>query len=136
MKDIWKEQRRKKFMKQEPVEYRGGPVYDEDFDRYHGTLDELIDYRWDDSESYEDAMVFECTIEKATTPNLVECVEERWSEEFDHDGNYPELPTEIRVKLDALQEDIEAAAPDVWYPDYKRRLTFDYSGYPDREENE
>lgn len=130
-----RDKRRAKFMEQPAAEYAGGPVYSEDMDWYFADLGECVDYYWDDSLSYEDALVFECNIEKAHCGDLIEHIEERWGEEFDTDGNWPEIPADLRVKLEAIQIELEAAAPDVWYPDYKRRLEFDYKGYPDVEEN-
>lgn len=127
-------ERRAKWLSQEPVEYTDEkPVYDADRDTYYHNLDTLMETRWDDGDTYEDAIVFECSVEKAATPDLVEYVEERWGEEFDSDGNWPEVPQELRKKLEAIQVELHEAAPDVWYPDYKRRLVFDYSGFPEIE---
>lgn len=125
------EERRAKLLAQEPVEYTNGqPVYSEDNDRYYPDLDTLVDEYWDDSLSYETSLVFECTTELAATPDLVEYVDERWGEELeDWDG----ISQKAEDILRAAEEAVRGLAPTVWYPDYKRRLVFDYSGYPDQE---
>lgn len=122
------DKRRAKFLAQPAVEYGGGPVFDEDFERYYESLDSLVDARWDDGETYENAMVFECRTDKAHTPNLYDAVNESWADEVE--DYWDAIPKVLEAKLYELQKELEAAAPDVWYPDYSRRLEFDYSGYP------
>lgn len=130
------EERLAKFMAQDPVEYvNGQPVYSEDTERYYPDLDTCIEEYWDDSLSYETALVFECRTELAHTPDLCEYVEERWYEEIE-DGYDMELATEARKVLEAAQKEVEKYAPTVWYPDYKRRLVFDYSGFPEQENHD
>lgn len=124
-----KEERLAKFMAQEPVEYTAGqPVYSEDTERYYHDLQTCIEEYWDDSLSPETALVFECYTELAHTPDLCEYVEERWYEEIE-DGFDMELCTAARKILEDAQKAVESMAPTVWYPDYKRRLVFDYSGF-------
>lgn len=127
------EERKKKLLAQEPVEYtEGQPVYSEDNEHYYHDLGTLIDDYWDDSRTYEDALVFECRTELAHTPDLAEYVEERWYEEIE-DGYDMELPPAARTLLEEVQRQIAPMAPTVWYPDYKKRLVFDYNGYPEQE---
>jgi hypothetical protein len=129
------EERRAKLLAQDPVEYTNRqPVYSEDTERYYPDLDTLIDEYWDESLSYETALVFECRTELAATPDLVEYVEERWYEEIE-DGYDMEMPPAARTLLEEVQKQIAPMAPVVWYPDYKRRLEFDYSGYPEVGDN-
>lgn len=124
------EERLAKFMAQTPSDYAGGPVYSEDTERYYPDLDTCIEEYWDDSLSSETALVFECRVELAHTPDLCEYVEERWYEEIE-DGYDMELSPAARKILEDAQKAVEGLAPTVWYPDYKRRLVFDYSGFPD-----
>lgn len=122
-------ERRAKLLAQEPVEYTNGqPVYSEDTDRYYPDLDTLVDEYWDDSLSYETALVFECSTSLAHTPDLAEYVEERWYEEIE-DGYDMDLPPAARTLLEEVREKISTMAPTVWFPDYTRRLEFNYAGY-------
>lgn len=128
------EERLAKFMAQEPVKYAvGQPVYSEDSERYYPDFQTCVEEYWDDSRSPETALVFECTTELAATPDLVEYVDERWSDELeDWDGVSQKVTDILRFAEDAIRD----LAPTIWYPDYKRRLIFDYSGFPEVEEGE
>lgn len=120
-------ERKEKMLAQPATEYSGGPVYSEDTERYYHDLGTLIDEYWDDSLSPETALIFECTTELAATPDLVEYVDERWGEELeDWDGICKKAEDILRAAEEAIRE----MAPVVWYPDYKHRLVFDYTGYP------
>ena len=129
------EERKAKLLAQEPTEYANGPVYSEDTERYYPDLDTCVEEYWDDSRTYEDALVFECYTEQAYTPDLEEYVTERWYEEIEDGYDMDMPPAAVKILRDA-QEAVAKFAPTVWYPDYKRRLVFDYSGFPDPEDGE
>lgn len=137
MTDYYKraEERRERLLALPPTNYGLGPVYSEDTERYYHDLQTCIEEYWDDSRSPETALVFECYVEPAQTPDLVEYVHERWYEEIE-DGYDTDLPTIVQKMLEDVQKEIAKHAPTVWYPNYKHRLVFDYSGFPDPEDGE
>lgn len=125
-----RDKRKAKFLAQDPVEYRDGPVYDDDRDQYYPDLQSCVEARWDDGDTYEDALVFECYVDPASTPSLVDYVDECWGDEI---GDWDGMGPAAEKILSEAELAISKYAPIIWYPDYKRRLVFDYSGFPEVE---
>jgi hypothetical protein len=125
-----REDRRTKLLSKPAVEYTGGPVYDEDHDRYYPDLDSLVDARWDDGDSYEDAIVFACTVGPLKCPDLEEYVDERWGEEFEE---WYGLDPKVQEILHNATIEVDKLAPEVWHADYSKRLEFNYDGYDEND---
>ncbi len=118
-----REERRLKLLAKPAVEYGDGPVFSEDRDQYFPDLQELIETYWDDGVSNEDALVFECTVELAHTPHLVDIVDEAWGDELEDWEGMSDATAKI---LEIAREEVAKHAPTVC-PDYTKRLEFDFS---------
>lgn len=116
-----REVEREKLLALPVVEDDGGPVFVHDLDRFFADSDQAADALFDDDMDVADAVVQPCNVVKVGTPDLVEHVEESWSENFE-DGYEDGLSKETKAVLTAAYDYVSARAPEAWEMRRRERI--------------
>lgn len=107
------------------IEGHDGPVYVDSLNRFFPNPQEAFEALWDDGIEPDngEALIHPCNVGKATTPNLIETIEEAWGEDYeDPDTVDLHLPKDLVLILTGVQSLVEKAAPDTWNPRPRERI--------------
>lgn len=111
----------------DPASYEG-PVFIDDDDTYYASIEEAAERVWDQFEGEPGTwdptvyLVHPCTVTKASTIDFADRAVEGWGEEVGEDYGDLDLTPATAALVKQAQAAVEGEAPEVWYPDQKRRL--------------